>query len=77
MKSIIAKIKAFFTKLFGKKAAKAVAPSAPVPLVGAALAVELNKQSNPTEQANTVLVPVAKKVKTTKKVTKKTSKKKA
>lgn len=80
MKSIIVKIKAFFAKLFGKKTAKPVAP-----LSGAALAVELNKQSNATplsgaalaEQLNKVPVPAPKKPKTTKKTTKKTSKKKA
>lgn len=84
MKTIIEKIKAFFAKLFGKKTAKPVAAPA-APLSGAALAVELNKQSNATplsgaalaEQLNKVPVPAPKKPKTTKKTTKKTSKKKA
>ena len=86
MKSIIEKIKAFFAKLFGKKTAKPVAVAAPAaPLSGAALAAELNKQSNAAplsgaalaEQLNAVPVPATKKTKTTKKITKKTSKKKA
>jgi len=84
MKSIIEKIKAFFAKLFGKKTAKpVVAPAAP--LSGAALAAELNKQSNAAplsgaalaEQLNAVPVPATKKAKTTKKAVKKISKKKA